>query len=129
MGGLITDTRQAKIPEDLTPDAINARFQRIYDAFNFLSVVTKTAAFTAKVDDDVILGDATAGAFSVTLPTAVGIRGRRYTIKKIDSSGNAVTIDGAGAETIDGAATVALGTQYAFRTIVSNGTNWSVISS
>ena len=129
MGGLVTDTRYFTKPEDITPESLNERFRRLYRAFNFLEVVSKTSAYTASVTDDVILGDATSGAFSVTLPTAVGVRGRRYTIKKTDSSGNAVTIDGAGSETIDGAATVALGTQYAFRTIVSNGSSWSVISS
>lgn len=88
---------------------------------------TKTASYTIGASDSVIAGNATGGAFTVTLPTAVGIAGRQYTIKKIDSSGNAVTVDGAGSETIDGAATVALTTQWARTTIVSNGTNWLII--
>jgi hypothetical protein len=44
--------------------------------------------------------------------------------KKIDSSGNAVTVTGNGAETIDGSNTVALSTQWAKVMIVSNGTSW-----
>jgi hypothetical protein len=126
---LITDSRQFVSEADITPDSLNQRFRRLYHAVNFFNVLTITASAMAGVDDDVVLGDATAGAVTVTLPTAVGIRGRRYTIKKIDAGAHAVTIDGAGAETIDGAATVALGTQYHFRIIVSDGSNWIVIGS
>lgn len=55
--------------------------------------------------------DASGGAMTVNLPAAIG-NGRLVTIKKIDSSGNAVTIDGSGSETIDGATTYALAAQY-----------------
>lgn len=91
------------------------------------AIATKTAAYTIGAGDSVILGNATAGAFTVTLPTAVGIAGRQYIIKKIDSSANAVTLDGAGSETIDGAATVALSAQWARSTVVSDGANWLLI--
>jgi hypothetical protein len=39
----------------------------------------------------------------MTLPTAASSTGKVFYIKKIDSSANSVIIDGAGAETIDGA--------------------------
>ncbi len=64
------------------------------------AVVTKTATYTATAEDHVILCDTSGGAFTVTLPA--GIDGTEYHIKKIDSSANAVTIDGFGPETIDG---------------------------
>ena len=67
------------------------------------------------------------GAFTVTLPTAVGITGRVYVVKKIDSSGNAVTVDADGSETIDGAASYSLAVQWATVTVISNGTNWEII--
>lgn len=88
------------------------------------AVVSKTAAYTATDSDDVILVDATAGAVTITLPTAVGRAGKRYTIKKIDSSANAVTIDPNGTETIDRAATVVLGAQDAAAIIESDNANW-----
>ncbi|MDP3787375.1 MAG: hypothetical protein Q8R05_07535, partial [Candidatus Omnitrophota bacterium] len=75
-------------------------------------VVAKTAAYTATTSDMVITGDGTAAAFSITLPAASGNTGRSYTIKKIDSSVNAVTVDPNLAETIDGAATYALSAQW-----------------
>lgn len=93
------------------------------------TVATKTGAYTATVSDFLILCDATSGAFTVTLPAASTQKGLMLTIKKIDSSANAVTIDGNAAETIDGAATVSLASQYNSRTIVSSGANWHVTAS
>ncbi len=51
----------------------------------------------------------------------------RYTIKKTDVSANAVTIDGNGAETIDGATTQSLPAQYDSMEVVTNGTEWFII--
>lgn len=94
-----------------------------------LNVASVTANYTATENDLVVLADATTGAITVTLPSTHGREGRRLIVKKTDSSGNAVTIDGNGAETIDGATTVALSTQYATREMVSDLSNWHVVSS
>lgn len=92
----------------------------------FDSVVTKTAAYTATDDDKIILCDASSGAFTITLRTAVNISGKDYTVKKIDSSANTVTIDGSGSETIDDGETAILTDQYESLTIVSNNVEWFV---
>lgn len=76
----------------------------------------------------VVTVDATGGARTITLPTAVGILGKVYVVKKIDSSANTVTVDGNAAETIDGAATVPLTLQWSSVIIQSNGTNWVKIA-
>jgi hypothetical protein len=96
-------------------------------------VRTVTAAYTVTLDDDeFVRGNATGGAFSITLPTAASCfdtdtgTGKVFEFKKTDASGNAVTIDGAAAETNDGAATFALAAQYETLRIVSNGTGWDV---
>ncbi|MFH0948081.1 MAG: hypothetical protein V1833_03685, partial [Elusimicrobiota bacterium] len=103
----------------------NSKFQ-VAGSFA-LPVVTKTAIYTANGTDYTILCDATAAAFTVNLPTAVGITGRIYTIKKIDSSVNAVTVDGAGTETIDGTTTASLSAQWGRIIIQSDGANWQRI--
>lgn len=72
--------------------------------------------------------DASGGPRTITLPTALSARWRKYTIKKIDASANTVTIDAAGAETIDGALTFVLGAQYQTITIQSNGASWDIIA-
>jgi hypothetical protein len=89
-----------------------------------LPLTTKTAAYTLTSNDYTVLGDATGAAFNLSLPTAVGITGRIYILKKIDSTANAVTVDPSGTETIDGAATVSLALQWSRITIQSDGANW-----
>jgi hypothetical protein len=71
--------------------------------------------------------NATSGAVTVTLPAASSNTGMRVCIKKTDSSANAVTIDGNGSETIDGAATKALTSQYDFSCLVCDGTEWFIV--
>jgi len=88
------------------------------------ALVSKTAAYTATATDCVILCDATTAAFTVTLPAAASSTDLLYVIKKIDSSTNAVTVDGNASETIDGAATVSLASQYDSVMIVCDGTGW-----
>ena len=87
-----------------------------------------TASANVNPLDDLILVDATSGAVTMTLETAVGCDGRRHIIKKSDSSGNAVTVACTGSQTIDGAATVSLAAQYETLFVMSNGTNWEAVS-
>ena len=86
-----------------------------------------TVAYPVVDTDEIVLADATAGAFPVTLPAANATPGRRITVKKIDASINAVTVESAGG-TIDGAASVALTAQNWTVEVVSGGTNWWVAS-
>ena len=86
-----------------------------------------TANYTAASGDYTILVDASSNNVTVTLPAAAGCAGRIYVIKAIDVS-NTITIDGNGAETIDGAVTKTLATQYYSMTIQSNGSGWFIIS-
>lgn len=89
-----------------------------------LVIATKTANYTLLTTDGVILGDATAGNFTLTLPAVSGNSGLVYRIKKIDSSANTVTIDGNGSETIDGSLTAILDLQYAAVDIICDATTW-----
>jgi hypothetical protein len=87
-------------------------------------LVSKTATYTA-ADESVILVDSTSGVVTINLPTAASIAGRIYTIKKIDSSVNKVTIDPSGSETMDGETTLELIGQYGIIKLISDGTNWN----
>lgn len=71
--------------------------------------------------------NATSGAIVVGLPGASSAAGRMYHVRKSDSSANTVTLDAAGAETINGAATQAITTQYEVLTIQSDGTGWVIL--
>lgn len=94
-------------------------------------IAAKTANYTATANDGSIECDATGGAITITLPAASGTGGRIFAIKKTDSSGNAVTIDANASETIDGATTISLASQYSTAIIQCNtaGTAWLKLAS
>jgi len=63
--------------------------------------------------------------FTVTLPAAASSTGRIYNVKNIGTG--TITIDGNGSETIDGATTYPISTQYQNVTIQCNGTAWFIL--
>jgi hypothetical protein len=89
--------------------------------------VSKNADYSITTSDAVISVDASGAGRTMTLPTAVGVTGRTYTIKKSDSSSNTVTIATSSAQTIDGGSTAVIRVQYASVTVISNGSNWQII--
>ena len=92
------------------------------------TVRTITTAQTLFASDEVVLVNAPGpGSLTVTLPTAVGIAGYEYNIKRINTPPGTVIIDADGTETIDGTLTQTLLMQWASVTIVSDGSNWLVI--
>lgn len=93
------------------------------------NVISKTAAYTAVEGDDVILCNATGGAFTITLPPAATFTGQTFIVKKTDASANAVTVDANGSELIDSSATYSLATLDECCTLISDGTGWRVIAS
>lgn len=94
-----------------------------------LAISTKTTTYTITLADDTILADATSGSFVINLPTASSASGLIFVIKKIDSTGNTVTIDASGAELIDGQTTQTLDAALEAIRIQSDGTAWWIIGS
>jgi hypothetical protein len=89
------------------------------------TVKAVSAAYTVEPEVYWVRVDASSGAITVTLPP-VGVVGRPVGIMKSDSSSNAVTIDGNGSETIEGAATQSLPTQFDSMLLRDNGTSWDI---
>jgi len=121
------------IDEDLWGGYLNDNFDSLDTIVKGVSdktystISTKTANYTVLTTDRnaLILVDATAGAVTIALPAAATAgNGFVVTIKKIDSSANAVTIDPNSTETLDGATTYSTTTQYDSVEIVSNATAW-----
>lgn len=92
-----------------------------------LAVTSKTTTYTATTGDDVILCDTSGGAWTLTLYAASGNAGRQLRIKKTTNDFSALTIDGNASETIDGATTRKLITQYDEMTLVCDGSNWHIL--
>ena len=88
------------------------------------------AAYSISDLDQIILVDSTAAIRTVTLPSAATIPGRRYTIKdwKGTAATHTITIATVSSQTIDGAGSATLTTNYQAVELVSDGANWSIIS-
>ena len=85
-------------------------------------VSTKTANYTIKYSDNTVLVDASWGAVTIYMPVTL-LSDIPLTVKKIDSSANAVTVHWNGVN-IDGSASKTITTQYNSITVVSNWTQW-----
>lgn len=81
---------------------------------------TVTSNYTVNVLDDTIYVDASGGAVTVTLISSQWTP-NTYTVVKIDSSANAVTVAAKSGETINGAASVNLTSQYQKTKVVPKG--------
>ena len=92
-----------------------------------IATVTTNTTLDGAVDGSTVLVDATSGNLTITLPAAADADERRYYIKKIDASGNTVTVEGNGAETIDDAANYVLTVQYQSVTVHCDGTEWWIL--
>jgi hypothetical protein len=102
--------------------------ESVLDTDGFVrNAVEKSSGYTATANDYAIMCDASGGGFTITLPAAASHTGRVYHIKKIDSSGNIVTVDGNSSETIDDATTAVLTTQYEAITIQCDGDEWFIL--
>lgn len=83
------------------------------------------AADSPTTQDGAVFVNASAAPVTITLPPPTQVQGWELTIKKTDSSGNAVTVAGV----IDGATNPTLATQYKAMTIVSDGLTYYKVAS
>ncbi len=93
-----------------------------------ISNSTSTGASLTPLLQEVWICDATSSNQTFTLPAAATMTGLKFTFKKIDVSANTVTITPDGSEKIDGAANYIISSLYESITIISDGSNWYIIS-
>ena len=91
------------------------------------NVVTKTSNYTATEADAVILVNSTSAPVQITFPSAQGILGRQYVVKKVDNTTKTVTIATTNNQTIDGTPTKTLSSPFQTIRVVSDGSNWLVL--
>ncbi len=108
--------------------ATDAATKAYVDGGSVKSITARNAAYTLTNTDHTVECDASGGSFQVTLPSAVGRTGRIFAIKKVDSSGNAVTVGTTASQTIDGAGVRSLSAQWDVIIVQANGASWSIIS-
>lgn len=100
---------------------------RLYERKDEYDSVTVTAtAYTLKAKKIVLVDDDTAGGIvTITLPAVIDNTDRIVYFKKLGTTAN-VILDGFGGETIDGATTKTLTTQYESTALICSGAEWFV---
>ena len=88
-------------------------------------LVAKSSNYTIGAHDHTII--ASGSGTTITLPTAAGISGRAYTIKRVDGS-NSISIATTSSQTIDSSTTLSLSSNYEAVTVQSDGSNWQVVN-
>lgn len=91
------------------------------------NVTRLTSSYRIGDSDSIVFADAANARVTLTLPDATQMSGRQYTIKKIDQSSRAVTIETTAGQTIDGTTTRQLIQPYQIIEVVSDGRNWFVL--
>lgn len=89
-----------------------------------VGVTSVSSVYSASITDQIILcTNASTAAYTVTLPTPVGNKGKAISIEKTDDNIIDILLTSTSG-TIDGTATSSIGTQYENLKVVSDGTNW-----
>jgi hypothetical protein len=114
------------------PTAAIWTVDNVYSLTQLVSTLSKTTNYTVTTSDKnkVIFGDATAGAFTITLPSAASCGdGFRLGVKKVDASSNRIIVDANASETIDTPVTYVLISKDQAISLITNGTAWFIESS
>lgn len=113
----------------IVTDTLEVKADGITEARRFRDCVTQTSATLSVTNEDVVLCDASSNNITVTLPDNGGTpgEGRIVYVKKTDSTANTVTIARDTGDTIDGATSVILYSQWEAMTFVNDGSNWFII--
>ena len=114
------DTLETEVDAN-TLDIIDIKAERAYKDV----IVNKAANYTAIIDDYVLVGTSVA-EITITLPTAIGVDGRKISVSKRDNNAFNVVIDTTLSQTINGDLTVIINNQYTSATFVSDGANWVI---
>lgn len=98
---------------------------------NFFAVTDVTTNTTLSLVSNFVTVDATAGNITITLPAASaafgGGMGLDMVFKRLDGSVNTVTVQRAGSDTIDGASSFTLLTQYDFKKVRAiSASSWAI---
>jgi hypothetical protein len=93
------------------------------------TVTSQTTTYSILTTDAVVLLSDAGASFTATLPTAVGVTGKKYILKKTNSSTNTVTIATTSSQTIGSIGTTRkLCTQDETWVVYSDGSNWQIES-
>lgn len=107
-------------------DDITISGTTVFDAGMTVKHVSKSANYTATLNDYIIGVDTSGGAVTITIPSAAAVAGKLYIINDegADAGTHNITVATEGSETIDGSASGSIATNNGTLRIYSDGTNW-----
>jgi len=90
-------------------------------------ISTKISNYTVLTGDCILKADCSSGAIQFLLPSASSMAGRIFYFTKVDATSNAMTMQAAGIDTINGLSSQTTSIQYDSFMLVSDGTTWSML--
>ena len=135
-GCVITGNRNCKVLETGAANSNRYSNNSVFDGSTIIgeksfvdgeNVQTIAATITLDGTYSTIRVDASGAARTMDLPAAALYRYKKYTVKKIEASANAVIVDPFGAELIDDVSTFNLTVKDQSVTFISNGTGWDIV--
>ena len=123
----LSDARADLDTADGSTTSLAARVAALESAT--LSIKYATTDYTILDDDgyDIVMVDSRGGNVTITLPTLAANQSRQITVIA-QYLGGQITVDGEGAEKIDGIAAVVLQSKDDFVTVVGTATEWKIVS-
>lgn len=130
---------------DTKPDPVGKYLQRLQetdtgiiyysDGFNWINsaninktnINIITTDTTLDSSHNIVTANSSSGTLTISLPTAVGMSGKTYKIRKIGTDYNNIIIDADSSETIDGLSTWELKMPHDYVEIISDGSNWRIL--
>lgn len=121
------------LPAQYDGGKLEQQFRKVQRALAGLVPITRPyttvdSAYTIQVSDDTIMGDATPGPFTITLPLLADCPGQMFTVKKVDGGADAITVDGNGAEAVEYGTSVTLALPGDTVVLQNVGTAWIIVS-
>lgn len=97
----------------------------------YYHIGTAITSLTLGLDNHIVLINATSGNITITLPAASAVQsggvGIEYKFKRMDNSGNTITIQRGGSDTIDGGTSFTLTAQYEVKSVMAvSNTAWAL---
>lgn len=120
------DVSYANAAGDLAASTVQEAIDELAVRLGSVNTIKEVSvSYNATKEDNVLLGNASDGNITISLPAAAGNRGKKYTIKKQDSNEDTyVNVAGA----IEGNITLYTALPYTGWELMSDGTEWKIVN-
>ena len=123
---LCVDPAYLGLIENISVGPNLSRFLAWLNKSGFSKFTEAASSLTLDALDDFVTIDATTGNCTILLPSTTGIKGKRYTIKKIDNSINTVEIKSLIGQTIDKLSSYTLQLYADYVGLIAGNNEWLI---